>query len=575
MTKARGSRGEASPAARGPVAGSWYVRAVSALTVNGAVARDRVGRLAAPAALLLLGAIAYSSSLRGPFVFDDLDSISGNPVIRDLGNYFGGTRGLVQVPNRWFGYLTFALNHAAGGLDPFGYHLVNVGLHLANALLVYALVRATLRTPRLAGSAVASSRAVAFVAAALFIAHPIQTQAVTYVVQRLTSLATTLYLVAVVQYVRWRLAEAGSPHRATYASALVTAVLAMNTKEIAFTLPFVICVYEVLFFGPVGRRRLVSLSPFLATAAIIPAVLLARGSGGGSILADVSRATHVEAAFSRLDYLATQLPVLVKYLRLLVFPVGQNLDYDHPLHTSFLDPRVLGSAVILLALVAAAAILLVHSAAGRGDPGERLVAFGIAWFFVTISVESSVIPITDLVNEHRVYLPSAGMALAVAVAAGLAVLRPGGARRVRALVAAGTAAAIVLAVATFRRNEVWSDDVTLWRDAAEKSPLKARPRLNYGKALFDRGDVDGAIEQYLAGVALDPRHAKLRNNLGVALHRKGRVDDAIVQFRAAIAIEPRYAEAHGNLGVAYGKKGWVREAGEEISLGLRLRSGGR
>jgi len=148
------------------------------------------------AGVLLLGALAYSSSLRGEFAFDDLPQIVQNPAIRDLGSFVGpGSRGI--LPNRYVAYLTFAMSYQAGGLDPFGWHLANLAIHLTSAVLVWTLVRLAFRTPRLRSSKLApSSGAIAFAAAALFVAHPLATQAVSYVVQRITSLTTLFYLLA-------------------------------------------------------------------------------------------------------------------------------------------------------------------------------------------------------------------------------------------------------------------------------------------------------------------------------------------------------------------------------------------
>ena len=499
------------------------------------------------AAILALALAAYANSFRAGFVFDDLYSVKENALIRELGNYLPGGSGYRALPNRYLAFASFALNYRLGGLDVFGYHAVNFGVHVVNALLVYALVVLAFRTPRIRGSALAaSSRSVGFLAAALFATHPLQTEAVTYVCQRPTSLATLLYLAAVVQYLAFRLSQEGGRGAfatgARYALVLAAALLAMKTKEIAFTLPFMVVVVELALFGRPGRREILFLLPVLATGLVIPLTLVDVGKPVSGVLSDVSEATRVQYRISRLYYLATQFAVVATYLRLLVLPVGQNLDYDHPLYRSFLEPRVLSSAALLSGLGALSAVLYLWtrpSARRPVDPAYRLVALGITWFFLALSVESSVIPIADFIAERRVYLPSVGFFVAVATAGAYAWRAVLPARAATATAATAVLLGLVLAAATFHRNRLWIDPVDLWEDTASKSPGKARVHLS----------------------------------LGVAYYERGRVDDAISEYARAIALQPDYADAHTNIGIAYLKKGLREDARREMLLGVKLRAG--
>jgi Flp pilus assembly protein TadD len=522
-----------------------------------AAAARRWARLLPPLVIFVVGALAYSNALHGEFVFDDDGSIVSNEVVHDLGAFLGSGDGYRSLPNRVVGNVTLALNYAAGGLDPTGYHVVNVAIHLLNALLVWALVLATFRTPWLRRSAIApSAGAVALAAALLFVAHPLQTQAVTYVVQRFTSIATTFYLLAALAYARFRLAQEGgrarAPAVAWYALALLSALLAMRTKEIAFTLPFAIALYELAFLEGRWQRRVAWLAPILATAIIIPLTLLSLSGSAGQVLSDVTEVTKVQTDMSRLDYLRTELAVVATYLRLLVLPVGQNLDWDYPIYRSFLAPRVAASGLLLLALAAAAVVLwggpVARWTRRTLDPATRLVAFGIAWFFLALSVESSVIPIIDVIFEHRVYLPSVGFFVAVATLGALAARRLAPARADRALVAAAAVVALVLGVATFARNEAWATEIGLWTDGVAKSPAKSRPHDSLGLALAKKGREAEAIAEFEEAIRLDPAAVKPRNNLGVALAKVGRVPDAERVLRAAIAVQPDHPEAWYNLG---------------------------
>jgi len=304
------------------------------------------GLLARPLAVLLLltflATIIYSNTFSVPFHFDDTPNILENPQIKDLKNFldFSG--------NRYVGYLSFALNYHFGGLHVFGYHLVNLLIHIINGFLVYFLVlllfktsrrQKTLADPNILStthdSQIAAAPWIALAAALLFVAHPIQTQAVTYIVQRFASLVTLFYLFTVVCYLKWRLASPETRSRFLwYWMALLFTVLAMKTKENSFTLPFMILLVEVVFFRSFTRRRWVALIPFLLTLLIIPV-------SRGDALGEAEGFARDTTAISRSDYLFTQFRVIVTYIRLLFLPIRQNLDYDYPIYHSLLEPSVL------------------------------------------------------------------------------------------------------------------------------------------------------------------------------------------------------------------------------------------
>lgn len=514
-------------------------------------------RWLALAVLILIGLSAYANAFHGEFVFDDIGGVRNKPLLRNPANYLSRWDGYHAHPGRWFGYLTFALNHWAGGLNTFGFHALNIAIHLVAAMLVHELVRLTFETPRLRGSGLRSyAPALAFVTAALFLTHPLQTQAVTYIVQRFTSLASALYLAAVVLYARWRLRrEAGATNAAAgtlaWGGILAATLLAMKTKEIALTLPAAASLYEVTFFRGPWRRRILYLAPVLITLPVIPLAMIDLGQPVTQVLAEATQAARVQTTLSRADYLATELPVLVAYLRLLIWPAGQSVDHDVAIQHSFMSPAVIGSGLVL-ALLAALAVWLAWRATRRDpraiDAAALLAAFGIAWFFLTISIESSVIPIVDPMFEHRMYLPSAGLFAAFAVGGAALARRLVPRRPQRALTGVGLALAATLAAVTFSRNRVWSDEVTLWTDAVEKAPAKARPRQNLGVALVTSGRLPEAVEQFRTAVQLDPGSAESNANLGAALIDLGRRADAIASLEAALRIQPDHADASYNLG---------------------------
>lgn len=616
--------------------------------------------------------LVYSNSITAPFVYDDIIFIVDNAEIKELANF------LSLAGTRWFGLLTFALNYRFGGLNTLGYHIVNLAIHLGNAILIYWLVILTSRTPYFTGVGAMSrgtgnqeqgriasgSRAtpsdstlfVALFSALFFACHPLQTQAVTYIWQRVASLATLLFLMSLVMYVQWRLLSAApdgqgdeSDDRNTanrsarsrvlwYAAALVFAFLAMKTKEISSTLPAVLFLYEVSFFGLAGFserkhavKRILYLLPFLAMIAIIPLSMLGTTQGShepelGSREGQRQLQLYNLQSYAAHDYLVTQVRVIVTYLRLLILPVNQNFDYDYPIYRSFLQPEIVLSLALLLSIIGSAAFLFYVSSGRPRDPRSahggagmtgarsfdppvknqlRLISFGILWFFITLSVESSIIPISYVIFEHRVYLPSVGYFLAFA--SGIELIRT---RWVRARVAITCLVVVLIgaySVAAYARNTVWGNSIRLYEDGMKKSPNKAdthsvlglayanngdvdnaikeystaltiRPddvdaRINLGVAYADSGDLDKAIREYLVALEMSPNNAVARVNLGRAYAMQGAFDRAMAEFLAAVRINPQYAPAHINLGVIYANQGRIDEAINEFVLAVKMNPG--
>jgi len=515
--------------------------------------------------IFALGLLVYSNTFHAPFVFDDENSIEENIIIKNLGHFGIDSIGYKKYPTRFIGYLSFAINYKFGGLDVTGYHIFNFLVHLANALLVYFLILLTFRTPLMKDSSLSLySIPLAFFSAVFFMVHPIQTGAVTYIVQRLASLATMFYLLAVCFYARARLfIDPGeSKYRKAiplYLLSIVSSILGMKTKEIAFTLPIVIAIYEFSFYeGKVGQR-LLYLLPFLFLLPIIPVTLLNIDKPVGEILSDVSDVTRVKTTVSRWDYLVTQFSVITTYIRLMFLPVGQNIDYDYPISRSIFTPRAFLSFVFLLGLFSTGVVLFFRSRK-NSHRSLRLLSFGILWFFVTISVESSLVPIIDPIFEHRMYLPSVGVILAVIVAAAILARSLLGGYFEKVLISIAVIIALALSVATYRRNTVWSSPVSLWEDSTRKSPDKDRPHYNLGVALLSAGRNAEAERSLLEAIEISPDDAKSHNNLALALSKQGRHAEAIDVYLKSIAIEPEHEKSYNNLGIALIKTGRQEEA---------------
>jgi tetratricopeptide (TPR) repeat protein len=458
---------------------------------------------------------------------------------------------------------------------------VNILIHLVNSVLVYTLVLLTFKTPYFSsyhetktGFKTTNQTFIALFAALLFVSHPIQTQAVTYITQRFASLAALFYLLALVLYIKARLSVSRAGMITLYITSVTSAICAMLSKENSLTLPAVIVLYEFMFFGGAFRRRVLWLIPYVATMLIAPlAFLVAKsllGQAGG-----VDSALHeFSGSMTRWDYLFTQFRVVVTYIRLLFFPVNQNFDYDFPISHTLLDLPVLLSFVFLLLLFLSAAILFFISKREVLEQRHelRIISFGILWFFITISVESSIIPLSNVIFEHRVYLPSVGFFIALVtfillVARRMKALFPAPERAVVILL---TAVVLIFSGVAYARNNLWTDRVRLWEDIVKKSPQKVRPHNFLGKYYEQQGRLEEAMEQFNIAIRLGPDDLWSRANLGAAYEKLGRFEDAKREYLAAIRVNPKFVATHNNLGVLYGKQGQMEKAMEEFDTALKL-----
>jgi putative component of toxin-antitoxin plasmid stabilization module len=410
--------------------------------------------------------VVYSNAYKVPFVFDGKVQIEKKETIRDLNNYlslkgFKSRRPIVDF--------SFALNYRMGKLNPVGYHLLNILIHLTNGILVYFLARnAFFRlslcqgdkekppappksrqkpkkksrrsvpsakgsiTPTLPSSKIS---AMSLWVALLFVAHPIQTQAVTYIVQRYASMSATFYLASVLLFIgarnlqlkRKETRRSETENRDDskpavdfkkcfsikivffFAASLLAGAFAFFCKENAATLPGVILLVEYFLFDRTWRgwkKKLIWLVPLGVLLAFLALYFLSsmRGLKLGNLLEDVSVLTRETRTVDRWSYLCTQFNVLVEYMRLMFFPVGQNVDPMYPFKKGLFD----GVTPLMLIIIVAVILVGIWNIRRRAA-----ISFGIFWFFITLSIESSIFPISDAMFEHRLYLPLFGFAFSM------------------------------------------------------------------------------------------------------------------------------------------------------------------
>jgi tetratricopeptide (TPR) repeat protein len=501
----------------------------------------------------LTGALAlYSPSLNGPFVFDGANVVNGSLLhITSLGQL---DRVLFAegVPRR-IGLASFALNFYLDGLRPFGYHLVNVLLHGLNAFLLYWLGRAVLDSIRSRWEERARNRLIALAAAWLWMVHPLQTQAVSYVYQRFTVLSASFFLLSLCFWVAARQRTAGW-RVALYAASFASGLLALGTKEIAATLPLMLLALElgILRERPFSwrRREAVIAGLCLTACLVIAAVYL--GANFVPMMAD----EYARRGFTLGERLLTEARVVVHYLSLLLFPHPSRLtlDYDFPLSTGLLTPPS-----TLAAISGIAALLVASAVRARQRP---LFFLAVLWFFGNLAVESTVVPL-DLVYEHRVYLPSMMLFLFFTAAM---LGRQRFLSSAMLVLLAG-----VFSLWTYQRNRVWGDAVALWEDNVQKSPEKARVHGNLGSAYLASGRPAEARRAFEKAIELDPSLVAVLTSLA-NLHidhtqewsEAGRLLDEVLE-RA-----PDYAPAYVSLGVISLRRGELSTAAGLFEKALDL-----
>jgi tetratricopeptide (TPR) repeat protein len=287
---------------------------------------------------------------------------------------------------------------------------------------------------------------------------------------------------------------------------------------------------------------------------IIPLSLTGIDKPIGELIGDVSERTKIQTDLSRSDYLLTQFRVIATYIRLLVLPVNQNLDYDFPVYSSFLTPEVFLSFILLVSILGAGVYLLFRNR--RSVSYSRLISFGIFWFFITLSVESSIIPIEDLIFEHRLYLPSIGPFIAISTVILMIAdkLSEKGVSAGRVIVPFLAFIIVILTGTTYARNMIWKDPVVLWEDVVSKSPEKARPHNNLGEAYWEKGFKDKAFEQYSIALKLDPLFPQALTNIANMYRERGELNRALQHYQMAIMLAPTYTNAYFNLGLFYLQK---------------------
>lgn len=533
--------------------------------------KPRRFHLLACLAIVVVGLIVYSNTTHSSFHFDDY-AFTEEPLIKDLRNvpqFF--QENAVSLPSRGLVTTSLAINYYFSGQSVEGYHWTNIFIHLLNSMLVYFLVLTTLNQNISCGNWIGPDTGnhrvhiLALFVALFFVASPVHTHSVTYICKRYAPMASFFYLLTLILFIK---AIAGPGIRTyLYAASLLSFLCAIWSKETAYTAPVIIFLYYQCFIADDLR------SPGKGLRLILPYVALAAISFYfGMPLSEEKLMTK----WGRWEYLLTQSNVLIEYIKLLSLPLPNRLNVDLDLNlaeTLWEFPTIISAVSIVMILVTA--VLFLDRA--------RLAAFCVLWFFIILAPTSSIIPLPEIIVSYRLYLPGLAFYILLVIGIHKAFCYIGERKgfdlrrmwQVELVVFTGIV--IFYMTCAYEHNKVWKTELSLWGDAAKKSPNKVRPHYNLGCFYEKEGRVIEAWKQFMICKVIHLKKRRMSdrelissskacNNLGVIYKDAGLYDMAIPILKEAIKIYPKNANAHYNLGNIYLSDGNIEAAEVEHRL---------
>jgi tetratricopeptide (TPR) repeat protein len=502
--------------------------------------------------LIFLVLLAYSNTFHASWHLDDITNILDNKNVHvstlsfsdwaksirapftDLSNPRPGLSGLYRP----VAMLTFGLNWYLGGTHVFGYHLVNIGIHCLTSGLLFFTILNLMRTPNMINRYQGNEHFIALLATALWALHPIQTQAVTYIVQRMASLAALFYLSAIFLFVKGRNAKTPVSRGCFWGGCLLCFLLAVGSKQNAITLPAALLLIEIIFYIKPGFWRQ-DKAKWIVVGSVVGLAILSvllffywQKNPMSALIAG-----YEKRPFTMIERLLTETRVSLFYLYQLLYPVpGQfSILHDFSLSTSLLTPWTTPVAI--------ATILMLLLFAGYNIRRKPLLSFAICFFFLGHSIESTIFPL-ELVFEHRNYLPS--LFLFLPIASGMACLvdkfRDKSTIVYRMLVGIVPVLVVALGLGCHTRNMAWATEKTLWQDAMQKAPALARPYQNIAMALEREQNLETALKLYRKALDLRDPEPKLSRfisyaNMGNIYKKKKEYQKAVQFLTAATRVE--------------------------------------
>lgn len=494
----------------------------------------------------------YSNTFSVPFQFDDTVCIQGNYVIRhieklrDLFFYW---------PTRFITYFTFAINYKIHGLNVVGYHIFNLLIHTGCGFLVWAIARFLKEIDKKDNYGISL---IPVFAALIFTMHPVQTQAVTYIYQRHTCLATFFILSAFLCWIKAAIKENYSSFWFTLSFLL--SVSGMFTKEISIVIPFIIAIHFFWFRNnlkvEIKTSKVLSWCAFLFVL-FVSIVLMTHSINPSEIKQVNSMKGNPEHVITQKDYFLTQGHSFFIYLKLCFLPTKQNIDYDIPISKSIFSPPETFVGFTLMISIFILALYFFKK--------NKITSFAMIFFIISIIPQSSIIPKPDLIVEHRLYLAVTGFAIFFPF-----ILYQVSKQKKMVFIVFLSVLLIFYGILTYQRNNLWRDPLKLWNDAVMKSPEKARPYLNRGLAHVQKGNIENALTDYTTAINLNPWYIEAYNNRGIAFLIKKNLDDAIIDFSRAIEMDPKNGQLYNYRAIAYILKSSREFAKKDAMIAVKL-----
>jgi len=528
---------------------------------------------------------AYSTNYKASWHLDDYSNIVDNPRIHindfkfkdfkealfagyDEGQY-SGKQMYRPVP-----MLTFALNWFVGKDNVLGYHIVNNAIHWVTTLFLFLTVLNLLMAPNLKSKYQGNEYAIAFLSAVLWAVNPIQTQAVTYIVQRMASLAAMFYIIGIYFYLKTRVSDPGYRRWLLIVGCLLSFFLALGSKENAVTFPIAIAGIEILFYqdmsNKITRKK-------LALALTISVILMAVFLMILYIKGDISQVLkgYEKRTFTPGERLMTEPRIMIYYLSQIFYPIASRLSLVHDIHisTSLFNPWT-----TIPAILAIISLLGIGFFQAKKRP---ILALAILFYFMNQIIESTIIPL-ELVFEHRNYLPS--FFLFFPVATGLVwmthIFKKKNPYIQKLLVVSIAGLILSFTVGTIARNKAWATEKTLWEDCILKAPGMARPYHNLASYHYQKiGDMNSAMALYKTSLtkkcpSSKTGHAFTYNNMATILYDKGDYNSSINLFNKALKIKSDYLDALKNITLLYVRTGRFSKALDSVDRLLAKRKSG-
>jgi tetratricopeptide (TPR) repeat protein len=491
--------------------------------------------------LVIVPFLIYFNSFHNGFVFDDIPLIWENPGIRSLSNIpnllWGGvgTGGISYRPLR---FISYAVDYYFWGLNPVGYHLSNILFHIATTFLVFGVV-----------FLLVGSYWCAILSALFFSLNPVQTDSVTYISGRRDILCALFYLAGFYFFLRYREIRKVRYLLLTFFSY----ILSLSSKEMGVTLPLLLFIYD--YFEVKSKEKGVwrsfkevwSRYYFL----YLPVFLVGIWFTYYKLFINYPSTRHEYYGGNLVTNFLTVGKILVYYLKLIFLPVVLNADYSYnafPLSQGLFEPATFTSLLILGMI-----FYLIY----RLLTGERVIAFGLLWFFIAVLPVCQIFPHHELLAEHYLYLPIVGISLGVGYVMGELIR---GYKFKQVLIGCYLVVLILFGVRVFDRNRDWKDGLTLWSKTVSTAPQCARALDNLGVEYYNLERYREAIPYHERAIRLKPDYAIAYYNLGNAYNHSNLCDKAISAYQQSIRLKPDNIRAYNNLGVAYKNCKLYREA---------------